>query len=118
MQRLVTLLIVGLFFIWILPLGVFIKPSQEKIACDGQRAICLCHMQVAKAHSSGHSDKPMLAHNNGSNKEAASSGGGANQFLACAILNGVNERISRYFGSPQHIPSLLLVRNIDHVPKA
>jgi len=30
------------FFAWLLPLGVFITPSQEKIACGGKRAICLC----------------------------------------------------------------------------
>jgi hypothetical protein len=47
-RALATFLLLG-FVLWILPLGFFIKPSQEKIACDGQRAICMCHVMI-KSH--------------------------------------------------------------------
>lgn len=43
MKQLISLLTALMLFIWILPLGVFIKPSQEKSACGGLRAVCMCH---------------------------------------------------------------------------
>lgn len=30
--------------LWLMPLGAFIKPSQEKTACDGKRAFHMCSM--------------------------------------------------------------------------
>jgi hypothetical protein len=51
-KKLISSITVLLFFIWILPLGSYIKPSQEKIACNGQRAICMCsHMTAKMAHA-------------------------------------------------------------------
>ena len=117
MRYLVSILTAMMFFIWILPLGVFIKLSQERTVCDGQRAMCMCHAMVIKEKSNG-SGKPILVHNSGSNKEAASSGGGVNQFLAYLTINSMNDQISKHFESPEHFSSLLLVRNIEHVPKA
>jgi len=37
------------FILWILPLGYFIKPSQQQLACDGQRAMCMCHVMLPKS---------------------------------------------------------------------
>ena len=37
-------------FVWLLPLGAFIKPSQEKIACDGHRAFHMCCMMLGKVN--------------------------------------------------------------------
>jgi hypothetical protein len=51
MKRVLTIVLLAAFIFWILPLGFFIKPSQEKIACDGQRAICMCHVMI-KSHAS------------------------------------------------------------------
>ncbi len=42
MKHFVSFFTIIVFFLWLLPLGVFIKASQEKIACGGKRAICLC----------------------------------------------------------------------------
>ena len=39
------------FFLWIVPLGVFIRPSQEGKTCGGKRAFHMCHMGGAKAAS-------------------------------------------------------------------
>lgn len=38
-------------FAWIMPLGAFIKPSQEKTACDGRRAFHMCSMVKVGASS-------------------------------------------------------------------
>ncbi|MCA9401255.1 MAG: hypothetical protein KC713_06485 [Candidatus Omnitrophica bacterium] len=42
----ITILVI--FLIWILPLGIFIKPDMEKKACNGRRAICLCRHLITK----------------------------------------------------------------------
>ena len=43
-EKIIILIFIISFILWILPLGFFIKPSQEKFACDGQRAICMCQV--------------------------------------------------------------------------
>ena len=81
MRYFISALTALLFFIWIIPLGVFIKPSQEKNVCDGQRAMCMCHFSYAKVKSS-----PIVGFgfksNSGSNKESSGSSGSGNYFLA------------------------------------
>src|SRR5262245_15978819 len=42
MFRLIRTILAFVFLLWLLPLGIFIAPSKEKLLCDGQRAICLC----------------------------------------------------------------------------
>ncbi len=107
------------FFSWLLPLGIFIKPAQEKIACDGQRAVCLC-TNTAQARGKnisleGHSFK----NNSKSNKESNASGGGAGHYYLVAhshaeqalrILN-LHDFMLFAYGNP-------FLRTIDHVPKA
>lgn len=44
MRKLVALFSAACVFLWILPLGAFIRPSQEKTACDGKRAFHMCSM--------------------------------------------------------------------------
>ena len=56
MKRIFPLFLLISFILWILPLGVFIKPSLEKLACDGQRAMCMCRVMMPKS-----SGKPMEA---------------------------------------------------------
>ncbi len=48
MRKIIFSITALVFLIWILPLGIFIKPSQEKVACNGQRAICLCTHRLGK----------------------------------------------------------------------
>jgi len=57
-----------------LPLGIFIKPSQEKVVCDGQRAICMCHAFVPKASASAVEPGINLKAGTSSNKENPSGG--------------------------------------------
>jgi hypothetical protein len=49
MKRLLASLLLLGFILWVLPLGYFIKPSQEKSICDGQRGLCMCHVFIPKS---------------------------------------------------------------------
>jgi hypothetical protein len=118
MQRPIQALITLLFFIWLLPLGIFIKPSAEKIACDGQRAICLCHFhQAPTKKSSDSSTHPLWSQSTGSNKEANAKGDGSHPFQLSQIRQTVKTAQLNFFESSSQIPSLLLVSPIEHVPK-
>lgn len=48
MKRFLSFVTAALFLIWIMPLGVFVKPTQEESFCNGRRAVCLCSHLVAK----------------------------------------------------------------------
>jgi len=114
-RRLILSLTVVLFLIWILPLGYFIKPSQEKIACDGQRGICMCCCHIFKKVSPG---KVMLScSTQGTSKEASSSGGASNYFLSTVFVTPVFDLRSSQWGSPIQFPSLFFIRSIESVPK-
>ncbi len=116
MRQFVCTLTLLLFFIWILPLGFFIKPSQEKQVCGGQRAICLCHVATAKPQ-----DRPLegvsLKGSTDHNAKRSPANGGINYFtLAQSIsLKGVI--------LTSHVESNLLcykspyLVKLDHVPK-
>jgi len=81
MRQVLTSFLAFSFILWILPLGVFIKPCQEKLACDGQRAMCMCRIGVPKSP-----DKPMEAgislKAGTSTAKENSSGGGAGYFVS------------------------------------
>ena len=67
------------FALWIIPLGAFIKLSQEEQVCNGRRAICLCSIHFAKHKTSG--GQKFIITNPDANKEAQSGGAGYD-FLA------------------------------------
>ena len=116
-MRKAVLSITGLlFFIWILPVGIFIKPSQEKIACNGQRAICLCSHLMAKQEAKN-VGKTIYKGSGSSQKEQNGSGGSSNQFIAAQKKDQVNRQISLYHQQQSSFYSLLVVRSIEHVPK-
>lgn len=116
MHLLIYQLTALLFFIWILPLGIFIKPSFEKFACDGQRAICLCS-HVKSVSAQGHAIEGFgLKANDSGNKESNASVG--------------SFYLAQYFPLP-HLTNLVvlittakiiyqdpLITSIEHIPKA
>lgn len=108
-----------LFFIWILPLGFFIKPSQEASACGGQRAVCLCSHTDAKAAKAKVAGFGFQQGGASANKEAASSGGGAGHYYLA--FHQMTAKVALIL---EHRHDLLLsYRNpslsvTDHVPKA
>jgi len=115
MLRLRNIFILAAFVLWILPLGVFIKASDEKKVCAGKRAICLC-TKVVKAQTN-EGKKIVLAHPAGFPKENSAPGGNASHFLAASFqqqhsLTGLV--LSRHDSSQY---SFLLAKPVEHVPK-
>ncbi len=118
MRHLVSMLTVFLFFIWILPLGFFIKPSQEKVACNGQRAICLCSHLVAK-QAVKNVGKMIYKNGGGSHqKENNGSGGSSHHYLLAQRMNSFSQKIFSYHQQQSVLYSLIVVNPVEHVPKA
>lgn len=62
-------------FAWILPLGNFIKPSQEKTACGGGRAMHMCTMGMSNMHKVPAPEKFTFSDASGVEKTNKSAGG-------------------------------------------
>ena len=106
-----------LFFIWLLPLGIFIKPSQEKVACDGQRAICMCSVHFNKKAPSTPGKVMLACAAQGASKEAPSSGSASNYFLSnIPVMPVIDLRVSQW-ESPVYFPSLPIIQSVEHVPR-
>lgn len=118
MQRPVALLLTLLFMIWILPLGAFIKLSQEKAVCGGHRAICMCSaMKTQIEHNP--LEKCGIRSNPGSNNDindAPGFGSGTHYILTS---NSPNQKASRVsvLRNPEFLNHRnLFSRQVDHVP--
>jgi hypothetical protein len=118
-MRFFWLLILVCFFVWLLPLGVFIKPSHEQTACGGQRAICLCSHSLVKssAHDAG---KIAFSSSSGAHKERSLSGGvSAGNYFVRNNAPVASVRFSRlHFSDSPHSYSLLICASLEHIPKA
>jgi hypothetical protein len=115
MFRLVSFFILLVFALWILPLGVFIKSSQQKTFCGGQRAICLCsHM---KAKSKGpHAEQAVKTVTPSSNKEA--SGFSSHAFDLAVVFKFAAGDRAQYLSRQESFYSLIIAHPVEHVPKA
>ena len=85
MFRPISILLAASIFLWVLPLGAFIQPSQEKMACGGNRAfhMCSCATDGAQAKKDPGPQKISFTSASGmekTNKADMSSGG--NDFLS------------------------------------
>lgn len=119
MQKFIASLTAILFIAWILPLGFFITPSKEKIACNGQRAICMCSHAMAKQSAKNVGvGKAAYKGSGAAQKEQNGPGGSSHHFLAVQKKNQINRQISFYHREQSTFYSLLVVRPIEHVPKA
>lgn len=115
MPKTISLTTALLFFIWILPLGVFIKPAQEKFACNGQRAICLCSHLMAKKSSS--QPAKIINPSGGTQKDAGGPGGANHDFWLTEANLMIPQKISKYLHQPTCLYSFLDDKSIEHVPK-
>ena len=115
MLQTIASLITILFFIWILPLGFFIKPSQEKLACNGQRAICLCSHTLAKEKAEDKGRFNYKAPTNGQ-KEANASGGASHHYVVVNNDFLPAQQLAFYHHELTSLYSLLLITSIEHVP--
>jgi hypothetical protein len=117
MKKILTSLILLGFILWILPLGYFIKPSMEKLACDGQRAMCMCrcmlgHRSVDRAMEAG----VVLKTGSSSNKEN-SSGGSSNYFVSAKSAAVLNVHAVSVFENQFLTYKNPFLASIEYVPK-
>ena len=118
MPRFIHTAVAFVFLVWILPLGVFIKPWQERVACGGQRAICLCSHRTAKPQNKV-VEKISLKINGSSVQKEEGSTGGVSHFFLVQHNNRVQ---SSYHTAFSHHPFFLYAcphdQAVEHVPKA
>ena len=116
MSRIFSILTLLAFFLWIIPLGVFIKASQEGKFCGGQRAICLCSVNFQTKQAKNL--KPMLANAGQVSKESNSSGGSNREFFTAKFFLNTSY-IQQTFCLLDFYPTAaLFIKSIEHVPKA
>ncbi len=105
------------FILWILPLGFFIKPAQEKTACGGQRAVCMCSHDYAKADTKPINGFQFKAQSNSSKETAPFGGGAGNLYLAVNVFSqtaqpvlALNDQLFLAYRNPS-------LKSIEHIPK-
>jgi hypothetical protein len=113
MLRLKIIFILFFFLFWLIPLGAFIKPYQETLACGGQRAICLCLHHFQK---SSDGQKVVLV-NPGTPKET-SPGGASHDFITEKIKSVVSLRSATFEYSTTLPKFPFFIKAIEHIPKA
>jgi hypothetical protein len=115
MRRLVSSILMFVFVSWLLPLGVFIKPSQEKIFCGGQRAICLCsHMKTKNKNAEA--VKTIAKTNTGAQKEESS--GSSHHYDVLLRLASSAQNAAAQFTRPAFLYQILVSRPVEHIPKS
>ena len=80
MKKIFSIFLTLTLFAWMMPLGAFIKPTQEKTACDGQRPFHMCSMmmqmqQKAPSNAMGYTNQA-----GAQNSPKSQASGGGNEF--------------------------------------
>jgi len=104
-----------LFFIWILPLGVFITPEQEAQACNGQRAICLCSHLMGQAQAPD--DGKIVFQNTASSTNKENSSANSHYFLSALNPQNTSTCFAILHKNTQPAYARIILRAIEHVPK-
>jgi len=112
-HRIIATTLVIIFLAWILPLGVFIAPSKEKMFCDGQRAICMCSHMAAK-HK--HTDS-VETFAKAENSQKESHGFSSSHYDSIVAVNSHDTQAFLYCSLQQNFYKLLVSRAVEHVPK-
>ncbi len=118
MRRIIASLTIYIFLIWILPLGVFIKSSLQKMACDGQRAICMCHVSFDKSKEKPLEGVALSVSAGQKNENENTSGGGINYFIGSRTLINKDLVLARIFENESYRYRNPLLLILDPVPKA
>jgi hypothetical protein len=111
-----NIIIIFCFFVWILPLGAFIKPSDEIKVCGGQRAICLCSNKSAVVKVGGLGK--VVITKGSTQKEQAQSGGASEYLAALNIKNIFRPNVIGFIDDGQFLYAPPYTIPIEHVPKA
>ena len=114
MRRVISITAVFVFVMWILPLGVFVVPSQEKAFCDGQRAICLCsHITKSKDASA----VKTIAKGNAVTPKESSGFSSSHYEGSFTSLNIRNTKANRPLVRESSLYDLLVSCPVEHIPK-
>ena len=116
MLKFVSVFVLSSFLLWILPLGVFIKPSQEQLSCGGQRAICLCRHLDANSQLKT-VGKILFQNSVSAQKDDGASGGSSHFFLTAEIYKQLACVGASVVGDDT-LPHLNpFSKSIEHIPK-
>ena len=115
MRRFLSIFFVNVFTLWLVPLGIFIAPSKEKLLCDGQRAICLCSHAPLMSKKSDNG-KTVIKASPAAQKESSPSA--AYYHLASHARDLQDNRSSFYSSRHKTSYNLLVCKPVEHVPKA
>src|SRR5438552_3879880 len=115
MKTLLPLFLTLSFILWILPLGIFIKPSHEKLACDGQRAVCMCHALIPK--SSDKAMEPGIALKAGSSTNKENAPGAGSYFISLKTTAALNLPYASFFSNPHLCYKSPYLAAFEYVPK-
>jgi hypothetical protein len=116
MRRLITISLITIFMFWLIPLGVFIAPSKEKLLCDGQRAICMCSHPSSMGKKQEDMGKTLVKAVSPAQKESSTSAGSF--FLAPKVQNNLQTLSVGFFSRHKSFYSLVVCKSIEHVPKS
>ena len=117
MQTLIKFFTAVLFLVWVLPLGVFIAPQQEELACNGQRAICLCSRGMSEPVTQPPRHDMFQGQTGSERNEQTAPAGAGHSFIVIPHLRLAQQTSNGFLRSmPQHY-SLDIIRSIEHVPK-
>jgi len=117
MKKAVTLVTFVCLFTWLMPLGAFIRPSQEKVACDGCRAFHMC-FGLVKIDPAGLTQKVSFTSASGFEKNhQPSSSGGGDDLLLTEPPHKILTKDSRFIFSTE-IPHFFdFTLSLEPVPK-
>ncbi len=118
MKRILISILVCIFSLWLMPLTAFVKPSQDKLICDGQRAICLCRHQGGEGKIKP--QQQMAAFQSSSTEtQKESSGGMSPRFLTRQMFSDALLPVRQFVLSEyRFLYSFRFVPAFEHVPKA
>lgn len=95
LPRITALCAATALLLWVLPLGAFIRPSQEKTVCGGKRAFHMCSSMSGASVSTAPSTEAVSYTNASSEaQKGARSAGGASEDLLLDLIRSVAERQS------------------------
>ncbi len=116
MKRSLSSFLLVCFVLWVLPLGFYIKPSLQKLACDGQRAICMCHAFVFKTSDQAMEPGIALKPGASTNKENAS-GGTSNNYISLKPAVILNLQQASFFETQYFSYKSPFLAALEYVPK-
>jgi hypothetical protein len=100
--------------LWLMPLGAFIKPAQEKLACGGKRAFHMCCAMSGKAPAKA-AGTGLSAPGSQTDRGAKASASGSDDFLPLEMRVRERRSYSRVY-SPAVLPGYACFQSLRTPP--